>query len=101
SCHVTLSPAAHRLHHQAESQLIPTTRAQNAGRRLSVLVRDFLLTRFAPRQGLVSLVPLLPPRQIRQTRVRFPPPPSSAQPSRFQSRSIETPSAGRLFSFAA
>lgn len=31
----------------------------------------------------------------------YPPPPSSAQPSRFQSRSIETLSVGRLFSFAA
>jgi hypothetical protein len=27
SLRVTLSPAAHRLHHQAESQLIPTARA--------------------------------------------------------------------------
>jgi hypothetical protein len=32
-----------------------------------------------------------------RTRVRFPPPPSSAQPSHFQSRSIETLSVDRLF----
>ena len=31
-----LSSAAHRLHRQAESQYLPTARAQNAGRRQSV-----------------------------------------------------------------
>ena len=66
-----LSPTAHRLGPQAESPLLPTARAANAGRRSSELLRDCHPTRFAPRQGLVSLIPLLSRHPTRWTRVRF------------------------------
>jgi len=75
-----ISPTAHRLVPQAESPPLPTARAQNAGRRSSELLRDLPLTRFAPRQGSVSLIPLPTHSPTRRTRVRFPPPPITSVP---------------------
>jgi hypothetical protein len=71
----TLTRAAHDLFPQTEAQAGQTARARYAGRRLSELLRDSTLTRFAPRQGRLSLIPLLRPQNARETRVRFPPPP--------------------------
>src|SRR5581483_11694275 len=81
----TLSRTAHRLLPQAESPALATARAANAGRRLSERPRDLPLTRFAPRQGRLSLIPLLNRRHVRRTRVRFPPPPLSLQVVAFRS----------------